>query len=73
MEAGHAGQNIYLMATALNYGAVVVGAFYDDQVAKTVGAKPEEKPLYVIPIGVPETPYYMSFEDIWGYIISRRG
>jgi len=72
MEAGHAGQNIYLMATALNYGAVVVGAFHDNQVAKVVGAKPEEKPLYVIPIGVPETPYHMSFEDIWNYIISRR-
>ncbi|MBS7654355.1 MAG: SagB/ThcOx family dehydrogenase [Candidatus Bathyarchaeia archaeon] len=73
MEAGHAGQNIYLMATALNYGAVVVGAFYDDSVATVVGVKPEEKPLYIIPLGVPERPYYKSFEDIGEYITSRRG
>ncbi|MEM2341022.1 MAG: SagB/ThcOx family dehydrogenase [Candidatus Bathyarchaeia archaeon] len=72
MEAGHAGQNIYLMATALKYGAVVVGAFNDDQVAKTIGSKPEEKPLYIIPIGVPRSPPKTSFEDIWEYIKSRR-
>lgn len=72
METGHAGQNIYLMATALNYGTVVVGAFYDDLVAKAISAKPEEEPLYIIPIGVPESPPKTSFEDIWEYIISRR-
>lgn len=72
MEAGHAGQNIYLIATALNYGAVVVGAFNDDLVTKTIGSKPEEKPLYIIPIGVPRSPPKTSFEDIWEYIKSRR-
>lgn len=72
MEAGHAGQNIYLMATALKYGAVVVGAFQDDLVAKTIDAKPEEKPLYIVPIGVPRSPPKTSFEDIWEYITSRR-
>ncbi|MEM2586934.1 MAG: SagB/ThcOx family dehydrogenase [Candidatus Bathyarchaeia archaeon] len=72
MEAGHAGQNIYLMATALNYGAVVVGAFDDGLVAKIINSKPEEKPLYVIPIGVPRSPPKTSFEDIWEYIKSRR-
>jgi SagB-type dehydrogenase family enzyme len=73
MEAGHAGQNIYLMATALNYGAVVVGAFYDDSVATVVGVKTEEKPLYIIPLGVPERPHYKSFQDVGEYITSRRG
>jgi len=72
MEVGHAGQNIYLMATALKYGAVVVGAFNDDQVAKTIDSKPEEKPLYIVPIGVPKSPPKTSFEDIWEYIKSRR-
>ncbi|MCX8171391.1 MAG: SagB/ThcOx family dehydrogenase [Candidatus Bathyarchaeota archaeon] len=72
MEVGHAGQNIYLMATALEYGAVVIGAFYDDQVAKVIDAKLEEKPLYIIPIGVPKSPPKTSFEDIWEYITSRR-
>lgn len=73
MEAGHVGQNIYLMATALNYGCVVVGAFYDDSVATVVGVKPEEKPLYIIPLGVPEMPHYKSFEDLGEYVTSRRG
>ncbi|MEM1606819.1 MAG: SagB/ThcOx family dehydrogenase [Candidatus Bathyarchaeia archaeon] len=72
MEVGHAGQNIYLMATALKYGAVVVGAFQDDLVAKIIDAKPEEKPLYIVPIGVPKSPPKSSFEDIWEYITSRR-
>ncbi|MCS7113161.1 MAG: SagB/ThcOx family dehydrogenase [Nitrososphaerota archaeon] len=72
MEAGHAGQNIYLMATALRYGAVVVGAFRDGLVARIIDAKPEEKPLYIVPIGVPETLPRTSFEDIWEYIVSRR-
>ncbi|MEM2112425.1 MAG: SagB/ThcOx family dehydrogenase [Candidatus Bathyarchaeia archaeon] len=72
MEAGHAGQNIYLMATALNYGTVVVGAFYDELVSKVIDAKPEEKPLYIIPVGVPKSPPKTSFEDIGEYIASRR-
>jgi len=72
MEAGHVGQNIYLMATALKYGAVVIGAFNDDQVAKTIGSKLEEEPLYIIPIGVPRRQPKTSFEDIWEYIESRR-
>ncbi|MEM1561583.1 MAG: SagB/ThcOx family dehydrogenase [Candidatus Bathyarchaeia archaeon] len=72
MEAGHVGQNVYLMATALRYGAVVVGAFYDDLVVKTIGAKLEEEPLYIIPIGVPRRIPEVSFKDIWDYINSRR-
>lgn len=51
MEAGHAAQNIYLQATALNLGMVVVGAFYDDQVKDIVGMPGNEAPLYVIPVG----------------------
>ncbi|MCS7114950.1 MAG: SagB/ThcOx family dehydrogenase [Nitrososphaerota archaeon] len=72
MEAGHAGQNVYLMATALRYGTVVVGAFYDDPVAEMVGARPEEKPLYIIPIGVPKSLPETSFENIWEYTLSKR-
>ncbi|MEM2168983.1 MAG: SagB/ThcOx family dehydrogenase [Candidatus Bathyarchaeia archaeon] len=72
MEAGHAGQNIYLMATALKYGSVVVGAFNDDLVSRAIGAKPVEEPLYIIPIGVPEGPPKTTFEDVWEYIMSRR-
>ena len=51
MEAGHAAQNIYLQATALNLGMVVVGGFYDDQVKEVMSLAENETPLYVIPVG----------------------
>lgn len=72
MEVGHVGQNIYLIATALKYGAVVVGAFHDESVSKIIDAKPEERPMYIIPIGIPRSPPKISFEDIWEYILSKR-
>lgn len=50
MEAGHAAQNVYLQATSLQLGTVVLGAFDDDQV-KTVLALKEEEPLYLMPVG----------------------
>jgi len=64
MEAGHVGQNIYLMATALDLGTVAVGAFHDDQVAEIIGAGAEEHPLYIMPIGRLVIPYKTSFEEI---------
>jgi len=51
MEAGHAAQNIYLQATALNLGTVTIGAFYDDSVRDIVGMAEDVAPLYVIPVG----------------------
>jgi len=72
MEVGHLGQNVYLMATALGYGAVVVGAFHDDMVQAAIGAGREEVPMYIIPIGVPREPPRSSFEDLWKYIEERR-
>lgn len=51
MEAGHVAQNVYLQTTALNLGTVVLGAFDDNTVQKVISAKPEEKPLYLMPIG----------------------
>ncbi len=51
MEAGHAAQNICLQITAMQMGAVTVGAFEDDKVKKAAGMPSEEKPLYIIPIG----------------------
>ncbi|MGQ9781463.1 MAG: SagB/ThcOx family dehydrogenase [Nitrososphaeria archaeon] len=67
MENGHAGQNICLMAAALGLGAVVVGAFDDNQVRAVVGAGVQEQPLYVIPVSVPRVPYKISEEDILSY------
>lgn len=53
MEAGHAGQNISLMAVHLGLGSVMVGAFIDEDVRRTIGAPAEESPLYIIPVGTP--------------------
>ncbi|MFQ6134615.1 MAG: SagB/ThcOx family dehydrogenase [Nitrososphaerales archaeon] len=53
MEAGHVGQNIYLEATALGLGTVVLGAFLDDQVKELMGLPEDEEPLYILPVGYP--------------------
>jgi len=50
IEVGHAAQNLLLQATALNLGAVPIGAFYDNKV-KSVLKLNEEEPLYIIPVG----------------------
>lgn len=51
MEAGHAAQNIYLQAVALDLGMVTVGAFYDKWVRNVLSMPQNEVPLYVIPVG----------------------
>ena len=53
MEAGHAGQNIYLQASALDLGTVTVGGFEKDKVKELVGLPEEEEPLYLMPVGKP--------------------
>ena len=37
LEAGHMAQNTYLVATAMNLGAVTIGGFFDDEVNQLVG------------------------------------
>jgi SagB-type dehydrogenase family enzyme len=54
MEVGHAAQNVFLQATALNLGTVVVGAFYDDDVKKVIGMDAKESALYLMPVGRPK-------------------
>ncbi len=53
MEVGHAGQNIYLQATALGLATVAVGAFDDDQVREVLWLNKQFKPLYIMPVGKP--------------------
>ncbi len=53
MDAGHAGENIYLQCVALGLGTVVVGAFRDEQLLQVLGLSGEEQPLYIMPIGRP--------------------
>jgi len=72
-EVGHAGQNIYLAATALGLGTVAVGAFKDDQVKTTLNLTPEEVPLYVFPIGRPKRSLQNYFNDVLKYYLKTRG
>jgi SagB-type dehydrogenase family enzyme len=51
IEVGHAAQNILLMATALNLGAVPLGAFRDEQVRSLLELPDDHSVLYLIPVG----------------------
>jgi SagB-type dehydrogenase family enzyme len=51
MELGHAAQNLCLQATAMDLGAVTVGAFYDEEVVELLDLPGDEQPLYIIPVG----------------------
>ena len=51
IEAGHAAQNLCLQATAMDLGAVTIGAFYDEEVAELLNLPEDERPLYIIPVG----------------------
>lgn len=53
LEAGHAAQNILLQATALDLGAVPIGAFYDQKVQEVLALPLDHEPLYLIPVGHP--------------------
>ncbi len=54
LEGGHIGQNLYLMATALNLGTVAVGAFHDEGVRRVVLLNDDELPIYLFPVGIPK-------------------
>jgi len=54
MEAGHAGENIWLQVVSLNLGTVSIGAFWDDEVSKVLNLPKKYRPLYVFPIGYPK-------------------
>lgn len=51
MEAGHAGQNIYLAVANLGLSTVEVGAFIDEQVKQVLSLDRDYTPLSVMPIG----------------------
>jgi SagB-type dehydrogenase family enzyme len=53
MEVGHAAQNLLLEAVALGLGGVLIGAFNDREVEKVLSLPPDQKPLYLIPVGHP--------------------
>ena len=51
MEVGHAAQNVYLEATALGLGTVMVGAFDDSEVREALALPADHEPLGLMPIG----------------------
>lgn len=51
MEAGHAGENLYLQAETLDLATVAVGAFDDDGVSEVLALPAAERPLYLFPVG----------------------
>jgi SagB-type dehydrogenase family enzyme len=53
LEAGHIAQNILLQATAMRLGGVPMGAVHDDAVAQVLGLAPDQRILYVVPVGHP--------------------
>lgn len=54
MEVGHAAQNLNLQAISLGFGAVMIGAFNDENVKILLGLPKNEDPLYIIPVGKPQ-------------------
>lgn len=51
IEVGHAAQNMYLQAEALDLGTVLVGAFSDGKVREVLGLSDRERPLALLPVG----------------------
>jgi SagB-type dehydrogenase family enzyme len=56
LDAGHLGQNLYLVATALGLGAVSIGGFFDEELNRMLDFPAgEEEAIYLLCIGHPES------------------
>jgi len=51
IEAGHAAENLFLQAVALDLKTVVVGAFRDDVIHNILGLPDDHAPLILMPVG----------------------
>ncbi len=49
IEVGCAGENVYLQATALGLGTVMVGAFHDDRVHELLELPADRRPMALMP------------------------
>jgi SagB-type dehydrogenase family enzyme len=55
LEAGHAGENIYLQAESLGLVTVSLGSFDSNQLNQKFELPNNETPLYIFPIGHPQS------------------
>ncbi len=53
LEAGHCAQNLLLQVVSLGLGAVTIGAYNEDRLARYFAMPSGHSPLYLIPVGVP--------------------
>jgi SagB-type dehydrogenase family enzyme len=53
LDAGHVGQNLYLVATALGLGPTAIGGFLDADLGALLRLPGDEEPFYVLCIGQP--------------------
>lgn len=53
LEAGHAAQNLQLVATALGLGTVFIGGIVDRRLADVLALAPDLRPLGLLPVGIP--------------------
>ena len=51
LNAGRAGQRIYLAATALGFGACGIGAIYDAEARRMLALNDESALLYLVGVG----------------------
>ena len=53
LDAGHLGQNVYLVAGALGLGPVAIGGFYDDEINRLLDLPADETAIYLLGVGQP--------------------
>ncbi len=52
LEAGHVGQNVYLIATSLGLGTCAVGSYWDDDYNRLIGVDgKKESVIYLLAVG----------------------
>jgi SagB-type dehydrogenase family enzyme len=72
IEAGHASQNVYLQATSLGLATVAIGAFYDDRIREIIGARGQERVLYMMTLARPAKTYELPREELARFIEGHR-
>ncbi|NLA30460.1 MAG: SagB/ThcOx family dehydrogenase [Methanomicrobiales archaeon] len=51
MEAGHASENVYIQAVAMDLATIVIGAFDDARIGDILDLPGNTTPLYIMPVG----------------------